>query len=285
MGDTMKSLFDMNLDYSRPIRIAADIFWVGFYDQESGLHCNPYLIVDGDEAVVIDGGSRPDFPTVMTKILEAGIRASSIVAMICQHYDPDLCGGLPSFEDIIGRMDLRILSAQENSMFIRHYGVSSSTVSIESLQYRFHFRSGRTLEFIPTPFAHSAGSFITYDHQTGVLFTSDLFGSYGSGWELFLSFQPECHRCVETDHCPLEMSECPMEEILRFHRQIMTSNKALMYAVDKIQQIPARVIAPQHGSVIIHSQDIRLITEKLLALDGVGIDGILKTDGKVSCSS
>ena len=47
-----------NTDYENPIEIADGIFWVGFYDRQSGLHCNPYLIIDNDEALVIDGGSR-----------------------------------------------------------------------------------------------------------------------------------------------------------------------------------------------------------------------------------
>ena len=46
----------------RPFRIAEGIYWVGFHDELSNLHCNPYLLVEGDEAVLIDGGSRRDFP-------------------------------------------------------------------------------------------------------------------------------------------------------------------------------------------------------------------------------
>ena len=68
----MKSkIFDQNNESS--VEIAGGIYWVGFHDTESGLHCNPYLIVDNDEAVVIDGGSRPDFATVMMNIMETGI--------------------------------------------------------------------------------------------------------------------------------------------------------------------------------------------------------------------
>jgi flavorubredoxin len=71
-----------DLDYSRPIEIDAGVFWVGFNDIESGLHCNPFLIVDGDEAILIDGGSRLDFPQVMMKILKTGIAPKSIVGLI-----------------------------------------------------------------------------------------------------------------------------------------------------------------------------------------------------------
>ena len=45
----MSRVSNINLDYNRPVNIE-DIFWIGFYDPHSGLRCNPYLIVDGDEA-------------------------------------------------------------------------------------------------------------------------------------------------------------------------------------------------------------------------------------------
>ena len=117
-------------DYENPIEIAEGVYWIGFYDRQSGLHCNPYLIVDNDEALVIDGGSRPDFPTVMMKILQTGIAPGSIGTMVYQHYDPDLCGSIPNFEGIIKRRDLKILSASDNLMFIRHYSVSSRLVPL-----------------------------------------------------------------------------------------------------------------------------------------------------------
>lgn len=50
--------YNEDLDYLQPIQIADGIYWIGFYDDNAGLHCNPYLIVEGDEAVIIDGGSR-----------------------------------------------------------------------------------------------------------------------------------------------------------------------------------------------------------------------------------
>jgi flavorubredoxin len=78
------------IDIERSVEIAEGVYWVGYYDEQAGLHCNPYLIVDNDEAVVIDGGSRPDFATVMMKILQTGIAPNQISGLLYQHYDPDL---------------------------------------------------------------------------------------------------------------------------------------------------------------------------------------------------
>jgi hypothetical protein len=53
-----------------PVSIAEGIYWVGYSDKNRGLHCNPYLIIEGDEAVLIDGGNRDDFSTVRHKRVE-----------------------------------------------------------------------------------------------------------------------------------------------------------------------------------------------------------------------
>jgi len=275
----MINTINLNLNYDDPIKIAENIYWVGFYDEETGLHCNPYLIVDGDEAVVIDGGSRPDFPTVMTKILKTGTHPSSIRGLIYHHYDPDLCGSVSDYEDIIERDDLRIMSALENNFFIRHYGPAAPLVDIAEYNDRFTFSSGRVLEFIRTPYAHSAGSFVTYDELSGVIFTSDLFGSYGTKWDLFLGLDEACRECTRFEPCPLNKPYCAIKEILAFHQMIMPSDKAVHHAIKKILEIPAGMVAPQHGSVIPIEQEFRAIGARLLDLKEVGIDRIVKEGG------
>ena len=62
--------------HSFPIEIATGIYWLGYAADNLGLHCNPYLILEGEEAVLIDGGSRDDFSNVMLKILRTGIMPS-----------------------------------------------------------------------------------------------------------------------------------------------------------------------------------------------------------------
>ena len=271
----MTDIANLNIDYQRPVKIAEGIYWIGFYDKESGLHCNPYLIVEEGEAVVIDGGSRPDFPTVMMKVLQTGINPSSIKALMYQHYDPDLCGSIPDFEDIIDRDDLVIISEKTNNVFIRHYFVSSKLLSIDDLDYSFKFASGRELQFIKTPYAHSAGSFVTFDKKTGVLFTSDLFGSYALEWNLFLKLGKECKTCSDYYNCPEKRSYCPLPDIINFHKKIMPSEDIIKWAMEQIAKIPFTMIAPQHGSIIYRPEDIVLVCEKLVSLKGVGIDGIL----------
>ncbi len=55
----------------------------------------------------------------------------------------------------------------------------------------------------------------------------------------------------------------------------MTSEKALRYALDVIAEIPAVMLAPQHGSVLSGPGDIETVSHRLMSLKGVGIDRIL----------
>lgn len=274
----MTKLINKNLDYTKPVKIAEGVYWVGFFDEEAGLHCNPYVIIDGEEVVVIDGGSRPDFPTVMRKILQIGIAPATIIALIYQHYDPDLVGSVHNFEEIIERDDLKIISDPANNMFIRHYFTTSTIVPLDSINHQFEFSSGRRLQFINTPYSHSAGSLITFDQQTGILFSSDLFGSLGVQWDLFLELEPECLDCQDLENCVIRRNDCPIPNIFNFHRKIMTSNMALRYSLKKIEKVPYTLIAPQHGSIIHKKEDAECITNLLLSLDDIGIDGIVKED-------
>lgn len=277
----MSHLLAQNLNYERPIKLADDIYWVGFADRTRGLYCNPYLIVDGDEGILIDGGSRPEFSVVMMKVLQTALAPHQISTLIYQHYDPDLCGSVANFEALIDRPDLRVISKQENNVFIRYYGVQSKLLCIDDMDHRLVLKSGRTLRFIPTPYAHAPGSFMTLDERTGILFTSDLLGSFESGTErdLFKELPDQCHGCTRAlppmrERCETIDASCPLAEITAFHKVEMPSNRALRRACAQIGAAGAKLIAPQHGSLWHRPADVRCILARLSAMDDVGIDGI-----------
>lgn len=281
----MKRILNQNLDYNRPLRIAEDIYWVGLNENAYGLQSNPYLVVDGGEAILIDGGSRPDFPAVMMKVMQTGVGPESISTLIYHHYDPDLCASIPNLESLIEKRDLHIISHRENNIFIRHYGIGSHRLAcVETMGLKLTLKSGRVFRFFTTPYAHSAGSFMTLDEKTGVLFTSDIFGSYGRPdmWELFMEFPPQCQGCANEDQyanmhlCQTIDGYCPLPGLYNFARRIMTSNAALANALKKVREASPSMIAPQHGSIFPRKEDIDFAIERLSTLKDVGIDGISK---------
>jgi flavorubredoxin len=281
-GENGMSILDQNIDYDRPVKLAEGIFWVGFADLEGRLQCNPYLVVDGDEAILIDGGSRPDFSTVMRKVLQTGISPKQISHLIYQHYDPDLCGSIPNLESLIDSTDLKIISHAENNPFIQHYSVQSPLLCIDRMERKLTTRSGRTLRFFHTPYAHSAGSFITYDETSGILFTSDLFGSSGafSNWRLFADFDHKCLACEvawpdrSDEPCEDTGTPCPWSGMHYFHRKVMPGNRQLRHAMNVINSIGATMVAPQHGSILYRAEDIKAAIIRLQSMNDIGIDGI-----------
>lgn len=264
------------LDYDGPIEVSDGIFWVGYADDNAGLHCNPYLITEGNEAVLIDGGSRDDFSIVMMKILQTGVDPNQIQRLIYQHYDPDLCGSIPHFESLIKNDELKILSHRENNIFIKYYSSKRPKECIETLGMTYTFATGRKLEFIRTPYAHSPGSFMTYDTKTGTLFSSDIFGSYDKIWELFINMKKACKTCDPAPICHHDDKPCVINGIIDFHRRIMTSGKALKYALAEIKKIDPVIIAPQHGSVVDSRRWIDSVYSHLVKEELIGIDWYLE---------
>lgn len=211
-----------------------------------------------------------------------------MVNSINHHYDPDLCGSIPNLEDIIKRDDLKLISQKENNTFIEYYSVRSELVCIDEIDRKLTLESGRVLRFVPTPYAHSAGSFMTYDEKTGILFSSDLMGSIGvegvtdQSWNLFQEFAEDCRSCEhcypyhKDPDCTSDVAICPWVGICRFNKQVMPSNAGFRYALERIVEVGADMIAPQHGSILHRRGDIDRTIELLMSLDDVGIDGILK---------
>lgn len=228
MSDTQELNLEIDTNYA--VEIAEGVYWVGFYSEEDALHCNPYLIKTKENAVIIDPGSVPDFPIVARKVFSI-IQPQNIDTIILQHQDPDLCAGVPIFEDMRNDYEHTIVSEVRAAYLIKHYGVKGKLHMVTPENNTYVTSDGRELEFLTTPFAHFAGAIMTYDKTSRVLFTSDILGGLGKDWELF-------------------HSDKALQNMKTFLSLYMPSNRALRYALLKIQSVDAEIIAPQHGQII-----------------------------------
>lgn len=234
------------MDYNKAIGIITrDIFWVGFYDKDAGFHCNPYLLIDGDEAVLFDPGTKPHIRHIIRKITEI-INPVRIKYIVLHHQDPDLCAGVPEIEKFCNP-DLRIVSTWRSGVLIAYYGIEAPFYYVDRNNYQLTLNSGRILNFIPTPFCHSPGSFVTFDRKTGALFSSDLFGAFSFNWSLFAG----------SDY---------MEAMKAFHEPYMPSREILRENIKRLEKLPIKFILPQHGSIL-KGEQVREAIEVLKELD------------------
>jgi flavorubredoxin len=220
----------INVDYDHAVAVTREIYWVGFEEKESHLHCNPYLLLDKDEVVFFDPGSIPDFPTIMRKVLDV-INPQAISLVVASHQDPDVCGNIAVVEDVIANPDLKFAVHSNTGRLTEHYGINSEEYIVDRNDFKFTLKSGRELEFIYAPYCHSPGAIVTYDKKSRSLFSGDLFGGVSKEWSLF----------AEDDY---------LEPMKTFHQLYMPSNQIVSNFMKKLDKYDIDRILPQHGSII-----------------------------------
>lgn len=217
-------------DENEAIAITREIHWVGFHEKSTKLHCNPYLLIDDEEAVIFDPGSIPDFPVIMRKIIDL-LNPSQISLIVTSHQDPDVCGNLAVVEDVIERDDLRIAAHINTIRLIQHQAIKSEFYPVDRNDFKITLKSGRVLEFLFMPFLHSPGAIVTYDPKSKSLFSGDIFGAMPEEWTIFAD------------------KGFP-ENMASFHQAYMPSNAHLRKAMERFEKMDIERILPQHGSVI-----------------------------------
>ncbi|MFH1874196.1 MAG: MBL fold metallo-hydrolase [Pseudomonadota bacterium] len=217
-------------DYLEPIEIVEGVYWVGFYDEQAAFHCNPYLLIDGEEAVIFDPAGTREFPKVAGKIFSL-IDPQQVSYIVLHHQDPDICAAVPLLEDLIPNKQLKIVTHSRAAVLIKYYDIKSEIYPVDKHKHSLTLKSGRQLKFITTPFCHFPAALMTYDAKQKLLFSSDIFGAISKGWKLYAE----------------QGYEKQMES---FHVGFMASNKHLNAVMTRVSKLDLAMILPQHGSII-----------------------------------
>jgi len=205
------------------------IYWVGV-DTQDAFRCNPYLIVDGDEAVLVDPGGLLTAQGVIARVAEI-VDLKQVRYIIGQHQDPDVISAVTYLRTLV-HPDCRIVCHSRMSVLIKHLGSGFPFLDVDKSRWQLTFGRGRTLTFAHTPYLHSPGAIVTYDSRSQTVFTSDLFGGVTEKWKL-------------------EAGPGYLEQIMAFHIDYMPSVDILATGIQNIRALgPIRRIAPQHGSII-----------------------------------
>lgn len=219
-----------SFNYSEAVEVAGGIYWVGSHNPKDLFHCNPYLLVDGEEAVLFDPGGVTDYAKVAEKVFSL-VKPAQIRYVVLHHQDPDLCASAPLLEKVIGHGQMKIVAHSRASVLIGHYGIKSEFYLVDKNHYRLTLKSGRILRFLTTPFCHFPAAIVTYDEREKILFSSDLFGAISPGWSLFAKEGYE-------------------EQMRTFHAGYMASARHLSKVMERMAQLDLEMVLPQHGSII-----------------------------------
>lgn len=218
------------LDTSKAIELAPRVWWVGARGPTDKILHHTYLLEQGDHSLLVDPGSALTSEEVIRKV-DSVIGLANVRWLICSHPDPDVIGMLPALLVHGLHREARIVTHRRNEALIVHCGTQLPFWRIEDNDWRLQLEN-RSIQFVFTPYLHSAGSFATFDETSGTLFSSDILSGVGEDESLFAS---------STEY---------FETIKTFHEQYMPNREILAHAVQRLRELPAKRIAPQHGQVI-----------------------------------
>ncbi len=225
-----------NIDYSKPIEIAHNVFWVG-KRSELEFEMNVYLrIFEGNGKkinMLIDPGPSTDLEVVSDKLEMVLGPGYQIHLAFINHQDPDVGMNTVFFQRHFP--NLQVIATEDTWRLIRFLGLNPKRfIPIEKFKTgKIKLITGHRMTFIPTQYCHFRGASAIFDEEHRILFSGDLFGGL-------------------TDSPDIYADESYWEGIKIFHQIYMPVNLALKTAVDNIrsQATDLKMIAPQHGRLI-----------------------------------
>ena len=234
------------MNYNDPIKIAKNTYWIGEYLKDDPFQCHPYLILNGDESILIDPGSMLEARTIIKKAKQL-ISLHKIKYIILHHQDPDVAAAVPAIEKLIAREDLEVVTHGSVSLFLRHYNIKSKFYNFEEHNNQLETDNGFKIKFLTTPYCHAPGAFVSYCVKSKLLFSGDIFGGLQTPWKLYAD-------------------ENYFNEARKFHELYIPSRDIFNYALQKIEKLDIDLIAPQHGSLI-KKEYIRPLIDKMKNLE------------------
>ncbi len=212
---------------------------------KEGIPVNQYLIIDDDEAVILDPGGAHVFATVLANVAEV-IDPSDITVLFYSHQDPDVTSGIMMWLNVAERAKVYISELWVR--FLPHFGVyeEKRVVGIPDKGMEIKLSSGNTLQIIPAHYLHAPGMFTLYDPVAKILFSADIGASV---------LPPG------TTSRKVEDFEWHLKNALAeaFHKRYMASNAACRKWVSIVKKLDIEWMVPQHGAI--YSRDM---TQKFL---------------------
>ncbi len=213
------------------------ILFEAMWEMPSGVTLNSY-IVKGEKTAIIDGFCGWDgYPESLYELLKkVDVKLEDIKYLVINHMEPDHSGWIEDFRKM--HSDFEILCSKESAALLEAFYSHTENVTVVGDGDTVDLGGGKVLEFFKTPHVHWPDTITTFEKSTGILFTCDNFGSFGTAKE---------HFDDELKEKDLKHYE---NEARRYFAAILgTFSPMLKKAIQKIETIPFQMIAPGHGII------------------------------------
>ncbi|KUK14514.1 MAG: MBL fold metallo-hydrolase [Synergistetes bacterium] len=202
-------------------------------EEEGIVQTNQYMIIDGNEAILLDPGGVHVFPRVLANVSEI-IEPSKIRHIFFTHQDPDVSSGIMLWLSIAENARIHISNLWIR--FLPHFGIydKSRVNPIPDRGDKIKLSSGTELEIIPSHFLHSTGNFTLYDPKAKILFSGDIGAAIFERGKRYLF--------VEDFDSHVKLME-------GFHKRYLASSSILKKWLDIVEKKEINIVAPQHGAI------------------------------------
>lgn len=202
---------------------------------------NEYLVIDADDAILLDPGGNEIFPAVFSA-LSTEFDPRKIDKVFASHQDPDIISSLSLWIEFNPQVKCYVSWLWAG--FVPHFGGTQDTfVAIPDGGMDIPV-GGLRLRAIPAHYLHSSGNFHLYDPKAKILFSGDV----GSA----LLPPGEDGLFVEDFNRHIRHAE-------GFHRRWMGSEKAKRDWCNRVSQLDIEMMCPQHGAIYRGEQVRRFI--------------------------
>jgi len=231
--------------------IIKDVFYIGVDDKKTrlfeatwpipnGISYNAYLIRDKKNAL-IEGGVKVNYSREFFRKLEKIINLEELDYIVVNHMEPDHTGTLPHLYRLAKNAKI-IISQKGRELLADFYRISDNERVITVKDGEVIALGEKRLRFISTPFLHWPETMMTYEESSKILFSGDVFGSYGA-----LNGRLFDNNWVLEEY---------MSESKRYYTNIVgLFTGPTQNALKKLKDLDIDLIAPSHGPIIKEYKD------------------------------
>jgi len=220
-------------EYDHPTTIFQDdghsIHWLGV-PEATACRSNTYLIVDHDEAILVDPGGVGHFEFIRNRVAQI-LPPQRVTGLVLSRPDPDVAASFPLWVEL--NPAVNVFTSSRALPLLNHYRDWDFN-SVNVIDHpEFQFISGRSVRFIPSPFLPSPGAFTTWDPFSKFLFSGAVWSAVDIEWTLVVE----------------EFRKHQLKLNL-YHLDVMASGKAARGFAERIKGMEIHAILPNHGSII-----------------------------------
>jgi flavorubredoxin len=225
-----------------PVALTDGVYWIGVDDRETalfealwplpeGVSYNAYIIKD-EKTALIDTVKRGYLDDYLDKISQV-CDCQAVDYLIINHMEPDHSGSIRQLLAL--HPELKIVGNKKTTELLAgYYGVTGNVIEVadgEELSL-----GKRCFKFFHTPMVHWPETMMSFEQQSGILFSGDAFGGFGA-----------LDGGVFDDEVDVSLFE---SETLRYFSNIVGKFSPMVQnALAKLKDLEIKSIASTHGPV------------------------------------